>query len=98
MLSPVFLKNVGAFNFSSFVIVVGVAFMVSNVMTFDHIFNLGIDFTGGTSITIRFDESVDSVEQALRPILISAGHQKHSIQTAGVGDIVIKNDDIINGL
>ena len=60
----------------------------------NHVFNLGIDFTGGTSITLRFNEALSTDESDLRNVLASVGLKKHTIQTSGLKDIVIKTQEI----
>ena len=56
--------------------------MVNNYRMFNHIFNLGIDFTGGTSIILRFNKPLSNPEFQLRPILINLNLEKHTIQTS----------------
>ena len=80
--------------FSLVVISIGLAAMVMNYRVMNHIFNLGIDFTGGTSITIRFNQSVQNVEEQLRLVMVDVDLKKHTIQTAGTNDIVIKTEQM----
>ncbi len=82
------------YAFSITVIGLGIASMGMNYKVMNHIFNLGIDFTGGTSITLRFNEPVANVEEALRHVLTQVDLKKHTIQTSGANDIVIKTQEM----
>ena len=82
------------YSISILVICIGIIFMGTNINKINHIFNLGIDFTGGTSISIRFNEPVQNYEIKLREILISEGLEKHVIQQTGNGDIILKTNQI----
>jgi preprotein translocase subunit SecF len=73
---------------------IGVIGMVNNYRSFNHIFNLGIDFTGGTSIILRFSDPVSGGEASLRNILNATGLEKHTIQTSGGSDIMIKTEEM----
>lgn len=80
--------------FSMTVIGIGIVSMVMNYRTMNHIFNLGIDFTGGTSITIRLNKPVQNIEEQLRSLLVGIGLSKHTIQTSGVNDVIIKTEQM----
>ena len=82
------------YAFSMALIGMGFVAMIMNYRSMNHVFNLGIDFTGGTSITIRFNESVQDLEQQLRQILVNVQLEKHTIQTSGARDIVIKTEQM----
>ena len=82
------------YSFSLIVIGIGLVSMIMNYKTMNHVFNLGIDFTGGTSITLRFNEALSTDESDLRNVLASVGLKKHTIQTSGLKDIVIKTQEI----
>ena len=68
--------------------------MVSNYVKFNHVFNLGIDFTGGTSIILKFQDPVVSIEEKLRMVMIDLSLDKHSIQTVGSDSVLIKTQEI----
>ena len=76
------------------IIGLGFIFMAINFSTINHIFNLGIDFTGGTSITLRFDQSSPTIESDLREVLNDVGLEKHTIQRSDDKDIVIKTEEM----
>ena len=82
------------YSCSTFVMTLGLFFMVLNFSSMNHIFNLGIDFTGGTSITLRFDQSNKMLEEQLRLVLVESGLEKHTIQRSGDHDIVIKTEEM----
>ena len=54
--------------------------MVQNYRSFNHIFNLGIDFTGGSTMTLRFEQN-QNYESSLRRLFESIKQKKLSIQT-----------------
>ena len=58
------------YAFSIVVIGIGIISMAMNYKVMNHVFNLGIDFTGGTSITIRFNKPTQDLEQQLRSVLV----------------------------
>jgi preprotein translocase subunit SecF len=82
------------YTFSVLVIGAGLFSMVLNYQAMNHIFNLGIDFTGGTSMTLRFSANVEESSKELRGILSDIGLKKNAIQTAGLQDIIIKTEEI----
>ncbi len=82
------------YSFSLVIICIGVVSMVTNYRLMNHIFNLGIDFTSGTSITLRFDNFQSDTEDTLRNVLSSVDLKKHTIQTSGDNDIVIKTEQM----
>ena len=82
------------YSFSLVVISIGVVSMISNYRSMNHIFNLGIDFTSGTSIILRFDSITDQTEAGLRNALNGVDLKKHTIQTSGNNDIVIKTEEM----
>jgi preprotein translocase subunit SecF len=55
--------------------------LLSLVFIFTRGFNLGLDFTGGTSIQVKFDEKVNSAD--VRKIALSAGFKDAQIQAIG---------------
>lgn len=82
------------YAFSLAVIGIGIVSMGMNYRMMNHIFNLGVDFTGGTSIILRFNSPVENVEEALRHVLTQVDLKKHTIQTSGASDIVIKTQEM----
>ena len=82
------------YSFSLVIILIGVISMISNYRSMNHIFNLGIDFTSGTSIILRFDSISDQTEDGLRKALNQVDLNKHTIQTSGNNDIVIKTEEM----
>ena len=82
------------YAFSIVVIGIGIISMAMNYKVMNHVFNLGIDFTGGTSITIRFNKPTQDLEQQLRSVLVGIDLKKHTIQTSGTNDIVIKTEQM----
>ncbi len=82
------------YSFSLVIILIGVISMISNYRSMNHIFNLGIDFTSGTSIILRFDSISDQTEEGLRKALNQVDLNKHTIQTSGNNDIVIKTEEM----
>lgn len=68
--------------------------MFNNYKQFNHFFNLGIDFTGGTSIILRFNEPVADLESSLRTILNNNQLEKHTIQLTGKNDVIIKTEEM----
>ena len=79
---------------SIIVIVTGLFGMVQNYRSFNHIFNLGIDFTGGSTMTLRFEQKPQNYESSLRRLFESNGLKKLSIQTSGVGDVLLKTEQV----
>ena len=82
------------YSISLTIITIGLIFMVKNYQSMNHIFNLGIDFTGGTSITLRFNTSLENIETKLRENLIAVGLEKHSVQSSGLNDYIIKTEEM----
>ena len=76
------------------IIFVGTIAMFNNYRNFNHVFNLGIDFTGGTSIILRFEKPVSDIELKLREILNNLSLEKHTIQTSGLSDLIIKTEEM----
>jgi preprotein translocase subunit SecF len=72
----------------------GLMFMVKNYNAMQHVFNMGIDFTGGTSIILRFEQPIQDMEPALRPILNAQGLSKHTLQQSGQFDMIIKTQEM----
>ena len=54
------------FLISSIVILIGVGAMVNNKISTGHFIQLGIDFTGGTLMELKFDQTVDNQVDQLR--------------------------------
>ncbi|MGC6367824.1 MAG: protein translocase subunit SecF [Candidatus Marinamargulisbacteria bacterium] len=79
---------------STVVIGIGIVAMIQNFRAFNHIFNMGIDFTGGSTMTLRFDSAPQQYETRLREMFSSLGLKKLSIQTSGVGDILLKTQQV----
>ena len=82
------------YSFSIFVIFIGFISMAINFVSINHFFNLGIDFTGGTSIILRFEKSNENIEQTLRLLLSDVGLEKNTIQRSGDQDIIIKTEEM----
>ena len=78
------------YSISGLIIAIGLAGMLNNFNQRGHVFNLGIDFTGGTSLIIRFEEPSVNIESSLRNILVGLSLDKHTIQSTGSNDIIIK--------
>ena len=76
------------------IIFVGTIAMFNNYRNFYNVFNLGIDFTGGTSIILRFEKPVSDIELKLREILNNLSLEKHTIQTSGLSDLIIKTEEM----
>ena len=82
------------YSFSIIIILGGLISMFANYRNMNHIFNLGIDFTGGTSITLRFEETPNLADETLRFILNEVDLKKHTIQTSEQTDIIIKTEEM----
>lgn len=68
--------------------------MVQNHRQLNHAFNMGIDFTGGTSMILRFNQGLDSDISSIRAILNDVGLTKHTIQLSS-SDLIIKTQDMV---
>lgn len=68
--------------------------MVQNHRQLNHAFNMGIDFTGGTSMILRFNQGLDSDIASIRAILNDVGLTKHTIQLSS-SDLIIKTQDMV---
>lgn len=79
---------------SGIVMVVGIVSMLLNKLSGQPVFNLGIDFTSGTSITIMFKNSTDNLSGRIRTELLDLGIDKHSIQVSEKQSVIIKMQDI----
>ena len=84
------------FLISALFIVFGIGVMVINLTTRGSIMNFGIDFTGGTLLSLRFDKPV-TIHQ-VRDILKKHGLEKSVIQKSGKNDISIRSEPIDNDL
>ena len=82
------------YSISGLIIAIGLAGMLNNLNQRGHVFNLGIDFTGGTSLIIRFEKPSVTIESSLRDILVGLSLDKHTIQSTGSNDIIIKTQDM----
>jgi preprotein translocase subunit SecF len=54
--------------------------------------NLGVEFQSGTSMTLRFDKSID--QSQLRDAFAAQGHNEATIQKTGEGDYLIRVKEI----
>ena len=82
------------YSISLVIFLIGLFGMFNNYKQFNHFFNLGIDFTGGTSIILRFNEPVADLESSLRMVLNNNQLEKHTIQLTGKNDVIIKTEEM----
>ena len=82
------------YSISLVIFLIGLFGMFNNYKQFNHFFNLGIDFTGGTSIILRFNEPVAELESSLRTVLNNNELEKHTIQLTGKNDVIIKTEEM----
>jgi preprotein translocase subunit SecF len=80
------------FMFSLILIAVAISAFVINGVNHGKIMNFGIDFTGGTMISLRF--SVPVTENDVREVLAGHNLEKSVIQKSGKNDIYIRTEEI----
>lgn len=83
------------FIISSIVILIGVGAMVNNKISTGHFIQLGIDFTGGTLMELKFDQAVDNQVDQLREAIDSvAPNTVSQITVTGQDTYIIHGKDI----
>lgn len=82
------------FGFSSILIAVGIFGLISNFLFRGKIMNFGIDFTGGTILTLRFDQSakISGHLDEVRKVLEKFKFRENVIQKVGDNDLTIKTE------
>ncbi|MBU0687837.1 MAG: protein translocase subunit SecF [Candidatus Margulisbacteria bacterium] len=80
------------FAISITLILISVAAFLFNSLTKGKIMNFGIDFTGGTLLTVRFDKEVATHE--IRDTLAKYGLTQSVIQKTGKDDFSIRTDPL----
>lgn len=87
------------FAFSSILIAVGIFSLISNFLFRGKIMNFGIDFTGGTILTLRFDQSAKISEHLneVRKVLEKFKFRENVIQKVGDNDLTIKTEALESG-
>jgi len=80
------------FTFSGILIVISILALIGNGIFHGKIMNFGIDFTGGTLLSLRFDNPV--TVEGVRDVLIKYNLAGSVIQKVGEADISIKSEPI----
>lgn len=80
------------FAISVTLILIGLAAFLFNGMTKGKIMNFGIDFTGGSLLTLRFEKDISTHE--IRDVLTEYGLSQSVIQKTGDKDFSIRTDPI----
>lgn len=80
------------FILSGLLVILSVAALVYNSTVHGEMMNFGIDFTGGTMISLRFPEAVSV--QEVRDILSKKGLEQSVIQRSGDRDIYIRTTEL----
>ena len=87
-------KRKFCYAFSCLVIVVGIVFVGMNKTSTGDLFNYGLDFKGGTSTNVTFNEdlSLDEISKNVIPVVTEAtGDQAPQTQkVAGTNEVIIK--------
>lgn len=88
------------FTFSLTLIAIGIVVMVFNGFVRGSVMNFGIDFTGGTMLTVRFqpEAQIGLRIQELRNVLQEFKLAKSVIQKTGDNDLTIKTEPMDNEL
>ncbi len=94
------------YTVSVVIIGIGIGFMMNNVNRIGHVFNLGIDFTGGTSLSLQFKSPQSMVESRLTDVLNQQGFLKHMIQLSENNTVILKlsqlnvqqRNQVLNGI
>ncbi len=86
------------FLISGLVILLGICSMLFNYFSRGKILNFGIDFTGGTVLTLRFENQPNIGDHIgkIRNIIQKYGINESFIQLAGQKDITIRTEPIEN--
>ncbi|OGC21343.1 protein-export membrane protein SecF [candidate division WOR-1 bacterium RIFOXYB2_FULL_42_35] len=84
------------FTISGALLALAVGALLFNVFVRGHVMNFGIDFTGGTMVTLRFPAMVSVAD--VRETLEKHGLGKSIIQRSGKQDIYIRTEEIESGL
>jgi preprotein translocase subunit SecF len=84
------------FAFSSILIAIGIFSFISNFLFRGKIMNFGIDFTGGTILTLRFDQSAKIAQHLdkVRRVLEKFHLRENVIQKVGDNDLTIKTEPL----
>jgi preprotein translocase subunit SecF len=80
------------FVFSGFLILLGIFSLCFNAFVHGKVMNFGIDFTGGTVISLRFTTPV--TEDGVREVLAKHNLRESLIQRAGENDIFIRTEPV----
>lgn len=86
------------FTLSAILILLGVFGFASNMMFRGKLMNFGIDFTGGTVLTLRFEQSANigaRVAEA-RKVLEQFKLRENTIQVSGDTDLIIRTEPLEN--
>ena len=78
-------------------IIIGIGFgtMLKNTMQHGSAFNLGIDFTGGSTLTLRTSSPLpNGIESKLGAVIRSAGFEKLMIQMSESSIFTIKTQEL----
>ena len=84
------------FILSGILLTLAVGSFVYNGIVHGKIMNFGIDFTGGTMISLRFPEPIS--EKGVRKILARYNLEQSIIQKSGKSDVFIRTEELDRGL
>ncbi|NQT29958.1 MAG: protein translocase subunit SecF [Candidatus Saganbacteria bacterium] len=84
------------FTLSAVLIVLAIGAFAYNGIVRGSIMNFGIDFTGGTMVSLRFENPVSI--QEVRSVLGEHGLSQVVIQKSGENDVYIRTDELERGL
>jgi len=80
------------FILSGILLTLALGAFVSNSVRHGKVMNFGIDFTGGTMVSLRFDQPI--TVQQVRDVLAEHGLEQSVIQKSGKNDIYIRTEEI----
>ncbi|NWF77071.1 MAG: protein translocase subunit SecF [Chloroflexi bacterium] len=80
------------FLISGILVIIGIAALVVSQIQLGAALRLGIDFTGGTSMMLRFDPAVE--QSQLREEMAKLDYNEARIQDAGEGDFIVYTREI----
>ncbi len=80
-------KRYWYFLISALIIIPGLVAMVFSSLQYGAPFRLGVDFTGGSLLELRFDQPVPPEE--VRQVFVDRGYTDTSVQTTGGGESVL---------
>jgi preprotein translocase subunit SecF len=80
------------FLFSALLIIPGLVAIVYSFITFGSPMKLGIDFTGGTLLEIRFDQTVNPAD--VRQVFVDSGYSGTVVTTTAEGTTLIRTKPI----